>query len=271
MNNSATNLHFHKLGHGPNILLTFHGIGQDGSTCFKPFFDKLGNYYTIYAFDLFFHGQSNPAENDPSFSEPELITKKLWKEIIQGFLVDNNISRFDIAGFSMGGRFVLATLEDFSDRIDHAFLIAPDGISKHPLYSFATSFAPARRIFRRCMKYPKTFFRTVSLLTKAGIVNPSLHRFTQSVLNTPEKRQTIFNSWLAFRSLHFDIPKLYAKLRAEKIDLFLFIGKYDKLLPPAAVKKLSDLMPEKNYLILQSGHGALVEKVATFLAEKFNA
>jgi len=267
----VSSLHFHKLGHGPNILLAFHGIGQEGASCFKPFEDNLGKYYTIYAFDLFFHGQSHLPEERHAFSEPEPITKAIWKDVIQGFLTKNQISRFDVAGFSMGGRFVLATLEAFSDKIDNAFLIAPDGISKHPLYSFATGFAPARRLFRRCMKHPKTFFRAVKYLENTGIINQSLQRFTQHVLNTPEKRQTVFNSWIAFRPLQFDIPKLYAKTQADHVELFLFIGKYDKLLPPKAVKKLSDLMPEQYYQILQSGHGSLVHKVATLLSEKYIA
>ena len=262
-------LHYHKLGRGPNILLAFHGIGQEGATCFKPFEDKLGEYYTIYAFDLFFHGQSHLPEEHHSFSEPEPVTKEIWKKMIQDFLIKHNTSRFDVAGFSMGGRFVLATLESFSDSIDHAFLIAPDGISKHPLYSFATGFGPARRLFRRCMQYPNTFFRATALLEKAGIINQSLHRFTKNVLNTPERRQTIFKSWLAFRPLQFDIPKLYAKTQVDHVEVFLFIGKYDKLLPPSAVKKLSDLIPEQHYQILQSGHSALVEKVAVLLADQF--
>ena len=267
---SYTSLHYHVLGTGPKVLLAFHGIGQDGLTCFKPFESSLGDYYTIFAFDLFFHGKNISPNTKLSFSEPEPLTKEIWGEVINDFLLKNNISRFDVSGFSIGGRFALATIEAFSDRIDHAFLIAPDGISKHPLYSFATGFGPARRLFSGCMQHPGIFFRVTSLLKNAGIVNQSLHRFTRNVLNTPEKRNTIFNSWLAFRPLRFDIPKLYAKLLADQVDLFLFIGNYDKLLPPSAVKELADFLPEQHYQILQSGHGTLVEKVAKLLAEKFN-
>ncbi len=262
-------LHYHKLGHGPHILLAFHGIGQDGLTCFKPFEAHLGNYYTIYAFDLFFHGGTNqPNDRDP-FSEPDLITKDIWKRIIESFLATNNISHFDVAGFSMGGRFALATLEAFSGQINNAFLIAPDGISRHPLYVFATGFVPTRKLFRLCMKHPEAFFRTASLLQKLGLVNKSLHRFTENVLSNSEKRQVVYNSWLAFRPLHFNIPEVYKDLKKQGIELYLFIGKYDKLLPPASLKKLSDLLPANRYVVLQSGHSTLVEKAALLLAEEF--
>ena len=68
-------LHYHKLGSGPHVLLAFHGIGQEGISCFGTFEKHLGSYYTIYAFDLFFHGKSNA-------SDEQLITKESWAKLI---------------------------------------------------------------------------------------------------------------------------------------------------------------------------------------------
>ena len=53
--------------------------------------------------------------------------EELNAENIREFLRKENISRFDVAGFSMGGRFALATLEAFPEKIGNVFLIAPDG------------------------------------------------------------------------------------------------------------------------------------------------
>ena len=258
------NLHFHKLGHGPNILLAFHGIGQDGISCFQPFANHLENHYTVYAFDLYFHGKSIE-ESTTDFSKNEIITKEIWAEAIREFLRKESISRFDLAGFSMGGRFALATLDSFADQIDKAFLIAPDGVSEHPLYTLASRFAPMRSLFRWCMKNPETFFKAANIFQKAGLVHSSLYRFTQHVLNTPEKRQSVYNAWVSFRKLHFDIPDLYQKIKSNDVGLHLFIGKYDKLLKANDVKKLADLLPADKYVVLQSGHSQLVEKVAVFL------
>ena len=258
------NLHFHKLGSGPNILLAFHGIGQDGISCFKSFSENLGDRYTIYAFDLYFHGKSIE-ESTADFSKNEIITKEVWAQNIREFLRKENISRFDVAGFSMGGRFALATLDSFSEQIDKVFLIAPDGVSEHPLYTLASRFAPARNLFRWFMKNPDTFFKAANVFQKAGLVHSSLYRFTQHVLNTPEKRQSVYNSWVNFRKLHFDISELYQKIKSDSVDLYLFIGKYDKLLKESGVKKLADILPSGRYLVLQSGHSQLVEKAAVFL------
>jgi pimeloyl-ACP methyl ester carboxylesterase len=255
-------LHYHKLGHGPHILLAFHGIGQDGISCFKSLETHLGDHYTIYAFDLFFHGQSR----DFPF---QVVTKNLWAKLIQDFLEAHNITKFDIVGFSMGGRFALALLEAFPSQIENAFLIAPDGVSEHPVYTLASRFPPTRFLFKWLMQHPETFFRSVHIFQKAGLLNGSLVRFTEQVLNTQEKRETIYNSWVAFSPLRFNIPQLYAKAQENHIPIILFTGKFDKLLKAADVKELANLLPPENYIVLKSGHSQLVEQAGVWICTLF--
>lgn len=263
MNNSFVKpLPYHKLGYGPNILLAFHGIGQDGANCFKSFETQLGQRYTIYAFDLFFHGQSR----DFPF---QVITKDLWTDLIRDFLTVQNITKFDIAGFSMGGRFALAVLETFPSYIENAFLIAPDGVSEHLVYTLASRFAPTRSLFKWFMQHPEPFFRYVNIFQKVGLLNSSLVRFTEQVLNTQDKRQTIYNAWVAFRQLSFDIPRVYAKAQENHIRIILFTGKFDKLLKEADVRELANILPPENYIVLKSGHSQLVEQAGVWICTLF--
>ncbi|HEV7382657.1 MAG TPA: hypothetical protein VGN64_22835, partial [Dyadobacter sp.] len=81
--------------------------------------------------------------------------------------------------------------------------------------------------------------------------------------------QTVYNSWVAFRKLHFDIAELHRKALASQVDVYLFIGKYDKLLKAENVKQLSALLPASKYLLLPSGHAQLVEKAAIQLKKHF--
>lgn len=258
-------LHYHRLGHGPKILLAFHGIGQTGLACFQSFSDLLGDHYTIYAFDLFFHGQSKGIHGDDSFSDQDIVTKTLWKTLISDFLKDNQIDRFDIAAFSMGGRFAFATLEEFSSQIDIAFLIAPDGVSEHPLYTLASRFWPTRKLFHWVIQNPDVLIKSANLFEKLGLIHKSLIRFTQFMLSDTKRQETIYRSWLAFRMLKFDIPAVYKKFDGTKV--YLFIGKYDKLLKAKDVKKLSDLLPEDQYFLLAAGHGNLVEKAVPIIQQ----
>ncbi|SEJ12761.1 Pimeloyl-ACP methyl ester carboxylesterase [Dyadobacter koreensis] len=259
------NLHYHRLGHGPKILLTFHGIGQTGLTCFKSFSELLGDHYTIYAFDLFFHGQSKGLHGNDDFSDQDIVTKTFWSKLISEFLEENQIDRFDIAAFSMGGRFALATLEEFSPKIDNAFLIAPDGVSEHPLYTLASRFWPTRKLFHWVLQNPDILIKSALLFEKVGLIHKSLIRFTQFMLADPQQQEIIYRSWLAFRMLKFDISAIYKKLDGTKV--YLFIGKYDKLLKAKDVKKLSVLLPEEQYFLLPAGHGNLVEKAADIILQ----
>ncbi|WP_031529013.1 alpha/beta fold hydrolase [Dyadobacter crusticola] len=255
-------LHYHKLGHGPRALLAFHGIGQDGLSCFDPFEKVLGSHYTIFAFDLFFHGKS-------ADSDIPLVSKSIWRDYLAQFLEDNAITTFDVAGFSMGGRFALATLEAFADRIGNVYLIAPDGISENPLYSMATRNALGRSLFRQVMQRPAFFFETILILEKLKLVNSSLVRFTQHVLNTPEKRRTILKSWIAFRSLRFDIHQISSLAKTSDVRVFLFTGEFDKLLKPHTVSILAKLLPADQTIRLKSGHSQLVTHSAAWICTLF--
>lgn len=258
----APQIPYTKLGSGPNILLAFHGIGQDGTACFSAVEKSLGERYTIYAFDLPFHGQNS----DAPF---EIISKTAWKESLHSFLTENRITRFDITGFSIGGRFALATLEAFPENIDNAFLIAPDGVSEHPMYTLATRVPPARWIYGWLMRHPGVFFPGVHVARTLKLASKSLVRFTQQVLNTPEKRQTIYRSWVAFRDLRFDIPALVKTANGNQVTIYLFAGVYDSLLKPKAVRKLAELLPQNQYIELKSGHTRLVEHAAAWICTLF--
>ncbi len=52
-----------------------------------------------------------------------------WKTIFAPFLVQEKIKNFEIAGFSIGAKFVLATLELCTERTEQIGLWATEGIT----------------------------------------------------------------------------------------------------------------------------------------------
>ena len=63
-------------------------------------FEKyLGDKFTIYAFDVLHHGNS---EHD---GEP--VTENDLKELVKVFTKQHSITKFSLLGFSLGGRIVL--------------------------------------------------------------------------------------------------------------------------------------------------------------------
>ena len=263
------NLHYGILGRGPNILLAFHGAGQTGVSCFQPFVKYLGEYYTIYAFDLFFHGQSKGLNGGDDFSDDDILTKVLWENFVQDFLATHAITRFDVAGFSLGGRYALATAEAFSEKIDRLILMAPDGVVEHPLYALATRFAPSRWVFRQLVRNPEPLFVVAGLARRLGLIPKNLVYFVRYMLDTPEERQRLYRTWMSLRHLSFSIEPLYKDLIARDVDVWLFAGKYDTVFPPRRLGILSKRMPPERFVILECSHIHLVDKTAGYLATFF--
>ncbi|NJN41120.1 MAG: alpha/beta hydrolase [Flammeovirgaceae bacterium] len=98
----ACQLHYVKAGHGPKTILVFHGFGQNHQT-----FEKLVGFvpadYTIYSFDIFFHGESKWNKGE------QLLKKEFWNNLWVEFLAQTQIEKYSLIGFSMGGKFVLAS------------------------------------------------------------------------------------------------------------------------------------------------------------------
>ncbi|MBI1767476.1 MAG: alpha/beta hydrolase [Bacteroidetes bacterium] len=249
-------LFYYKYGVGQKAILLFHGFGQD-HTAFSSWIEVLKNDYTVYSFDLFFHGES-------VWVSPNALAKEDWKNIIELFLQKEKINHFELAGFSMGGKFVLSTLESFPDRIKKIALVAPDGIKVNFWYRLATYPFLMRALFESFVSKPKVFFTLARILESLGLINKYLLRFVMVQMDTEEKRKRVYCTWIIFSCLKFDM-KLVAKLLNEKvIPLKIFVGKFDKVIPEKDMQRLLKYVPLGKLEILETGHNNLIDKAIEF-------
>lgn len=257
-------LHYHQLGDGPKSLIAFHGVGQTGEDCYRYFSAVLSRKYTIYAIDLNLFGVEGSVPNTPD-GATTLITKSCWETMLSDFLERQNINHFDLAGFSMGGRFALATLEKFHDRVGKVFLMAPDGVKDHVLYAAATRFAFSRKLLRGLLNRPERLLSIAQIFQKLGFVSRSQVRFAARVLQSPERADAVYYSWVAFRALRFDIPELYKKAQKSHTQVWLFMGQYDEMIKVSDVDALSALLPPNHLVEFDCGHNSVVARTADFL------
>ena len=252
-----TRLHYATAGSGPVPLLVFHGFGQDHQA-FESWALSLEKEYRLFVFDLYFHGHSIWPGYGP-------LEKSAWKLIIGKFLEQEKISLFEVAGFSLGGKFALATLEIFPEKIIKIVLLAPDGIKTSLWYSLATYPIAIRNLFKSMILLPGRFYTMVKFLRSIGLVNKGMMRFAESQMDTEEKRKRVYDVWVCFRHLHFDIHYLVTILNQFQIPLLLIIGKYDKVIPVKNMDHLLKGLHQKKFEIIESGHNDLVEKAMKFL------
>jgi pimeloyl-ACP methyl ester carboxylesterase len=246
-------------GNGPKAMLAFHGIGQD-HRCFMPLVEVLQDQYTFYLFDLPFHGQS-----------PALPTEKLtivdWQSFLEEFLRENNLQKFSVLGFSMGGKFALATLQLFAQRIESCWLLAPDGITESPWYRLATRFWLGKNLFRFFISNVSRFKNLAEPLVKIGLVQKSVAKFAETTLATSEQRERVYRSWIGFSLIRADMTQIARMVIENKVDLKVFLGRYDALLPAHYVLPLTKRLPDLKPIILKIGHHRLIEKVAEWFRQ----
>lgn len=256
-------LNYQKIGNSDKILLAFHGMGQDFS-CFQKFAQTFENQYTTYLFDLPYHGKSRGINGD-NYLENEVISKEIWKQYLEIFLAENQIKNFSIIAFSMGGRFALATVEAFAERIEELILVAPDGITEDPKYVLATRYGLTRKIFKLIIQNSERYHPFANLLARTGIVHKKVVKFAQIMVATPLKQEQLYRAWIGFHQLRFDIKKLAQLINNQPITVKIFMGKYDKLLPINRVFPLTKNLKNIELIELEATHGNLIEKATEYL------
>jgi pimeloyl-ACP methyl ester carboxylesterase len=249
-------LFYVKIGVDKKNLILFHGFGQD-HRAFQSWVEVLKNDYTLYAFDLFFHGQS-------TWGNHEVLEKKDWKEIIALFLSQENIAEFEVVGFSLGGKFALGLLEAFPDRVKKITLLAPDGIKTSFWYSLATYPIAMRALFKSMILHPNRLYRVTKILRSLGLVDKGLLRFAESQMDTEEKRRRVYFSWVYFRHLKFDLDQIVSLLNEKHIPLALLIGQHDKVIQPKNMEGFVQKIEMKEFEVIEAGHNDLISKTKNF-------
>ncbi len=245
---------FRVFGNGPAVMLAFHGFGQD-NTAYQSFQNQPDNGFTVYAVDLFLHGKSQ-------LTSGSLLTKADWQQLIHDFLQEQGINRFSLVGFSLGGRFSLATLEAFADRIDQLWLIAPDGITRSFWYRLATQSGTGRWLFRYTLQHLSVLNQVGHALVRAGLLNRTAMRFAELSLATPQQRQLVYDTWTQFRHIRPNIDAIAALLNNCPVHVRFFTGAFDRIVPGHYILPLTDRLRQYDLTVLKTGHTHLIEQVA---------
>lgn len=234
-------------------MLFFHGYGQNGKV-FEDNSQLLTQNYTCYLFDLFFHGDSHWGYGE------RVLTKKFWSELISAFLAEQKIDQFSLAGFSLGGRFVFATLEAHHNRIERIHLLAPDGVKTNFWYNLATYPVAFRKLFKSMILHPKRFYSIAHLIHSIGFVDKGLIRFAESQMRTMEMRSRVYYSWVVYRELQFDMRVVAHLIKKHSIESSLIVGRYDKVITLANMNELLQYLPSCKVIILDTGHNGIIAR-----------
>ena len=250
-------LEYEIIGDGPKAMFAFHGFGTS-SEIFRMLESSLGKRYTIYSFNLPYHGLSAVDHETLLHGIDPIQLKKYFKN----FLWHIHFSYFSLLGYSIGGKIALKLIELLPDEVQNVFLFAPDGIKISFWYRFITRTMPGKWMYGRLMEHPHRYIRFVNGFARVRLVHNRTASFVRSTLDTKEKRELVYKTWHCFRQLDPDIRKIQNIINIKNLNFHLFFGRHDKIISPSIGKKFTSRLRNRNSLhILDSGHQLLKENV----------
>jgi pimeloyl-ACP methyl ester carboxylesterase len=242
-------LHFHSYGNGKQALLAFHGFNRS-SADWAVFEKHIGDIFTIYAFDIFYHGKS---KIDEAIQEP-YIGKTELSELVSRFMMENKLARISLIGYSLGGKLVLSLIETMPGQIDNVFILAPDGIKNHFWNSFATRSFIGRILFNHAIKDPRYVLKISSFLLRSRIINKKFDLFIRTHLQEKDQRLKVLNIWMLFKDLIPEKKRIRKHVLRYKINFQMFFGKYDAIIPPKSGETFAAQLNLPCFHLLDCGH-----------------
>lgn len=258
-------LEYFSFGSGPFVMLAFHGFGNEASD-FRVFEKSLGSRYRIYSFSLPYHGKSRMNEQ----SGMQGISPEQLQKFFRAFLETLGEHAFSLLGYSIGGKIALKLIELFPENVADVILLAPDGIKVSPWYRFVTGTRAGQWIYRRLMLHPRRFMYYVTGLEKLRLVNTRTARFVKGSLGTQEMRELVFLTWMSLRRLNPDISSVLAIINDRKLNLHLFFGKYDRIIPASIGIQFAKRMQNPEALqLVDAGHQLVKDSMNDELSKLF--
>jgi pimeloyl-ACP methyl ester carboxylesterase len=260
-------LAYHTYGHGPVKVLAFHGFGRTGED-FRILEGPLGDRCTLYAFDLHFHGQSPgyPHRADEPFTPEELA------HFFAAFADELGCAQVTLLGYSLGGRMVLNLLEQLPQRVERAFLVAPDGLRTRPWYRGLAASRIGRWAYKRFVEHPERIHFVVDALRATRLMNERMHRFLMGQTDSRAKRQLVHDVWLSYRLIEPDLGRVAAHAAQYSFPVHLIFGTHDRVIQPVQGMALSRHFAPGSALLthdeLPFGHVLVTTELGTLMATR---
>lgn len=253
----GTKLSYLVFGTGKIDVVCFHGYGQDATIYLHAFSEELKQHYRVISVDLFGHGASDYFKGNLSSS--------LWGEILNVILSKENVTRFSIVGFSMGGRVAIHSVLNYEDRIDQILLLAPDGIVESSVFKLATRHPVFRHIFKHMVFYPKFYAVLLVILGKLHFLDKRTYDLFMRILDKRTRRLHLFRVWQTYSGLCMTFKEAIDKVVPVTQ---VFLAKKDRLVKNReVVRYCRDLGVEVEELDVN--HFGLVEHVLKSNTNRF--
>jgi pimeloyl-ACP methyl ester carboxylesterase len=252
LNYKTSKVRFIRFGNGEKLLIALHGFG-DRANQFLALETALKKDYIVFAIDLPYHGQTQWIGD--SFSKKDLLA------LFDSILKREHKNRFELMGFSFGGRIILASLFDSIKSLDKIYLIAPDGIQTKGIFNALLVPIWFRRLLKRWASKPDFLIKILEKCNKARLLGRFNFNFIKNNIATAKRRDRLFNTWVSLNDFRVDQEEVRNLLKKHAIPVELYFGKNDTIIPLKAGEKLKNGIPNIRLNVIDQGHLLLNEKL----------
>jgi pimeloyl-ACP methyl ester carboxylesterase len=262
--NSLVTLHYYKFGNGSQKMLCFHGFGMHGKQ-FKALEPTLGNTYTFYGFDLFFHKETKLKDQNLAAVKRGISKKELAK-LITEFCEYEHINRFSVIGYSMGTHYATTVVEEMGSRVDAYIVAAPSSIYPGKLIHFFSKYKLGNKLLEKLVLSEKALIRMLGLSKTLGLIDDVGRDILYKEINTPELRFNLYACFIYLRLLETNKPQLIKTLTQGNIRSIFIFGKRDKMYPPAIGKAFFANFKQAEIIILDENHELINQNFVSTLS-----
>ena len=226
-------------------LVLVHGLGGRALD-FAPLMLALAREHRVFALDLLGYGSSDRPDVNYSVT--------LETGILRQFLESQGLTRFDLAGWSMGGWISLNFTSQYPDRVHRLILLDSAGMKFTPSFDLRLlsphTVAEMRGLEKVMTPHPE---RTPAFITRDFL------------------RQLRAEDWVIQRTVANMITMrevMDGKLASVTMPVLMVWGKQDILTPIAIAEEMRNEMPQSVLAVLDDcGHLAPIECRDRVLAE----
>ncbi|MEJ7694223.1 alpha/beta hydrolase [Daejeonella sp.] len=258
-------LHYYKFGSGPKHMFCFHGYGMHGKQ-FILLEKKLGDQYTFYGFDLFFHKETRLQDQSLDIVRRG-ITKAALGKLFADFCEVNNIDKFSAIAYSMGSHYATSLVEEIPEHVDELFIAAPSSLKPGRILRFLSSNRVGNKMLERMALSDKGLIGFLAFLKKAKIIDQHTYNTLFKEICSPELRFSFYACASYMRFLDIDPDKFISQLNRHNIRSVFIFGERDKNYPVGIASAYISKINLVKQVVINENHDMINRNFAQVLAD----
>lgn len=262
--NDLVDMHYYRFGKGPRTMFCFHGYGMHGRQ-FKVLEKTMGEQYTFFGFDLFFH-EKTVLRDQSVAAVKKGISKGQLADVFKDICRETGVDRFSMIAYSMGSHYATSLVEEMPEYIDELFIAAPSSLKPGKIITFLSRNRIGNKVLERMALSNNSMPRLLSVLKKIKIIDQKGYEILFREVASPELRFSFFACASYMRFLTLNAGKFITKLNQHQIKSVFIFGERDKNYPPAIGNTIIPKINLARKYVIDENHDMINAKFANVLS-----